>query len=155
MLYWNTPSSSISNFILYPHSAFGREIIFVLGSIRFNRESIDSIFLHVFGWSINGTSTWIFVWSGSLNPLGLLLVYSNNVDAFGSFVVKLPFMTPGNILWCIIGSSVGVVLEKPIKNYRCPRWDICRLATVHSLCIADWLALGKLVGSCAPPHEAV
>ena len=32
--------------VLYPRSGFGGEI-FVLGSIRFNRESIDSIFLHV------------------------------------------------------------------------------------------------------------
>ena len=31
--------------VLYPRSGFGRKI-FVLGSIRFNRESIDSRFLH-------------------------------------------------------------------------------------------------------------
>ena len=31
--------------VLYPRSGFGRKI-FVLGSIRFNRESIDSKFLH-------------------------------------------------------------------------------------------------------------
>ena len=36
MLYLNTPSSSISNLVLYPRSAFGKEIIFVLGSIQFN-----------------------------------------------------------------------------------------------------------------------
>ena len=31
--------------VLYPRSVFGGKI-FVLGSIRFNRESIDSRFLH-------------------------------------------------------------------------------------------------------------
>ena len=46
MLYWNTTPSSISNLVLYPRSALGGEIIFVLGSIRFNWESIDSRFLH-------------------------------------------------------------------------------------------------------------
>ena len=36
--------------VLYPRSGFGRKI-FVLGSIRFNRESIDSRFLYiVFHW---------------------------------------------------------------------------------------------------------
>ena len=47
MLYLNTPSSSISNLVLYPRSAFGGEIIFVIGSIRFNWESMDSIFLQL------------------------------------------------------------------------------------------------------------
>ena len=45
MLYRNNNSSSISNLVLYPRSGFGGKI-FVLGSIRFNRESIDSRFLH-------------------------------------------------------------------------------------------------------------
>ena len=33
MLYLNTSPSSISNLVLYPRSAFGRKIIFVLGSL--------------------------------------------------------------------------------------------------------------------------
>ena len=47
MLYYNTPPSSISNLVLYPRSAFGRKIIFVLRSIIFNRESMDSRLLQV------------------------------------------------------------------------------------------------------------
>ena len=47
MIYWNTPPSSISNLVLYPRSALDRKIIFLLGSIRFNWESIDSRFLHI------------------------------------------------------------------------------------------------------------
>ena len=46
MIYLSTPSSSISNLVLYPRSAFGGKMIFVLGSIRFNLESTDSRFLH-------------------------------------------------------------------------------------------------------------
>ena len=46
ILYWNTPLSSISNSVLYPRSGLGRRI-FVLGSIRFNRESTDSRLLHL------------------------------------------------------------------------------------------------------------
>ena len=46
MLYWNTPPSSISNLVLYPQSSLGGKIIFVLGSIWFNRESIGIRFLH-------------------------------------------------------------------------------------------------------------
>ena len=45
MLFGNTASKSISNLVLYPRSGFGGKI-FVLGSIRFNRESVDSRFLH-------------------------------------------------------------------------------------------------------------
>ena len=45
MLYWNNPSSSISNLVLYPRSSFGGKIIFVLGLIWFNQESTESIFL--------------------------------------------------------------------------------------------------------------
>ena len=44
MLFENTSSRSISNLVLYPRSGFGGKI-FVLGSIRFNRESVDSRFL--------------------------------------------------------------------------------------------------------------
>ena len=46
MIYWNTPSSSISNLFLYPCSAFGGEIVFVLRSIRFNWEWMGNILLH-------------------------------------------------------------------------------------------------------------
>ena len=46
MLHWNIPPSNISNLVLYLPSTFGGKIIFVLGSIRFNQESMDSIFLH-------------------------------------------------------------------------------------------------------------
>ena len=46
MLFGNTSSRSISNLVLYPRSGFGGKI-FVLGSIRFNRKSIDSRFLQI------------------------------------------------------------------------------------------------------------
>ena len=46
MLFGNTSSRSISNLVLYPRSGFGGET-FVLGSIRFNQESIYSRFLHI------------------------------------------------------------------------------------------------------------
>ena len=42
----NTSSRIISDLVLYPHSGFGGKI-FLLGSIRFNQESIDSKFLHL------------------------------------------------------------------------------------------------------------
>ena len=48
MLFGNTSSRNIPNLVLYPRSGFGGKI-FVLGSIRFNRESIDSRFLHICG----------------------------------------------------------------------------------------------------------
>ena len=54
MLYLNNPPSSISNFALYPCSTFGGGIIFVLGSIRFNWESMDIIFLHLPLFEVSG-----------------------------------------------------------------------------------------------------
>ena len=45
MLYWNTPPNSISNLVMYPRSALGGKIIFMIRLIRFNLESIDSRFL--------------------------------------------------------------------------------------------------------------
>ena len=47
MLYRNTTSSSISDLVLYPRSEFGREMIWVLGSIWFNGESKNSRFLNL------------------------------------------------------------------------------------------------------------
>ena len=47
MIYLNTPSISISNLVLYPRSEFDGKVIFVLGSIRLNQESMDSRFLHI------------------------------------------------------------------------------------------------------------
>ena len=43
MLYWNTPSRSISNLVVYPHSAFGGKYLFLgqFDSIR-NQWTVDS-----------------------------------------------------------------------------------------------------------------
>ena len=57
MLYWNTPPSSISNLVLYPCSKFVGKLIFLLGLILFNWESIESRFLQV---SYASSVSWIY-----------------------------------------------------------------------------------------------
>ena len=110
MLYWNTPSSSISNLVLYPRSAFCGTIIFVIGSIRFNRESMDSRFLH------NGPANRLQTCGGPRNITESLQVLQVNIWNWP----RGKWREDDGGIWSLI---------KPLP----PRWPIRKRAGIHKI----------------------
>ena len=128
MLYWNNLSISISNLVLYTRSAFGRKILFLLGLIWFNRESMDSRFLHI------GPRFHAYI--GSLNTL-TGLSWENRLtnplvgSTWGSFIFCLYCPYPPYV--CREACATGTKVLWPFLHAHTEQCGHCYLMHLHIL----------------------